>query len=148
MQHAIQTSLLDKLSSNLNLDKQTSTEELYEKIRLNLEAILNSRLRYFYLPVEMKELSTSLLRYGLSDFMNINNANQAMRTRLCEEIKSLILCFEPRLFATRVSVQNSPEDEPRILKLQIEAQLRIYDNCKYSIFESSIHLNQHHFEFH
>jgi len=148
MQQTIHSSLLEKLNSNSNLGKQSHIEDLYEKIRLNLEDILNSRLRYFSLEDGMKELSYSLLRYGLSDFMNLNSTNQLMRTRLCEEIQFLIRHFEPRLFSTQVTIQNGPENESRILKLQIEAQLKIYQNCKYSIFESSIHLNQIHFEFH
>ncbi len=87
------------------------------------------------------------MRYGLSDFMNINSAGSGMQRKLVVEIENIIHLFEPRISEVAVFILNINENKFRILKLSIEAKIRNFTDSKIAIFESAVDLNKHYFEF-
>jgi len=120
-------------------------ESLYEDIRQNLEALLNARIRYIKNISAYPELMTSLARYGLKDFMHASFGTKVMQNKLCDEIKEIIGCFEPRVINTQVTLQNSDEDISRILKIRIEGTVKALNEKIPAVFESSMDLSKHTF---
>ena len=97
---------------------------LKNSVRRDLEALLNARRRWRSLPMRYRELPTSLLAYGISDFASgaFNDAQQ--RDRLRSEIEQAIRQFEPRLTGVRVTLVERNDNLDATLRLQVEAMLR------------------------
>ena len=135
-------SLLQRLTNQTaeNFD----TAAFHEEIRIHLERILNTRLRYISLPVGLREIANSMLKYGITDFMNMNYSTEVMQGKLAEEIETVIKLFEPRAGNVNVSIENSSNNRSRILKLVIEIKVKSMEKA---IYESSVDLNRHSFEF-
>jgi len=121
--------------------------ELYEAIRNNLENILNTRKPCLQVPHYFTELEQSLINYGMPDFANSYYGNHHAQNRLCQDIKSLIQHFEPRLQQIQVTVQKNDQAVERILKLRIEAMLKLIPKPSPAIFESAMNMAKTTFDF-
>lgn len=146
--------LLQRLQANTKDAPNKNTPQnlvdldvLYEDIRQNLEGLLNSRLRYINNLIEFPELRDSLVAYGLNDFMHSSFGSKSMQEKLCKEIENIVSYFEPRIANAVVHLQNSEDDISRILKIRIEGTVKALNEKVPAVFESSMDLNKHNFNF-
>lgn len=143
----IKNSLLQRLTNQLieNFDAPA----FYEDIRQNLENILNARLRYIAVPLELKEITNSLVNYGISDFRHLNYGSESMQKKIVEEVKTVIESFEPRASNVNVSIDNQSDTRNRTLKLFIELEITSINKTalEKAAFEISVDLTKHSFEF-
>jgi type VI secretion system protein ImpF len=125
----IRSSVLDRL---IDLEPTASGEpvrfhaatfrELKAAVCRDLENLLNTRN---FLSAEVggfRELSSSLLGYGLRDYTSSNPRSPLLRQQLRQELEKAIGCFEPRLHNVTVRIQDSDGNE-RNLRFMISGLL-------------------------
>ncbi len=102
-----------------------SLRELKESVSRDMEALLNTRRELFEeLPSAFKEVSGSLLCYGLPDFTAMDLMNHKDRKQINRTIEQAVTMFEPRLRAVKVTVLN-PSGLDQALHFRIEAMLQV-----------------------
>jgi type VI secretion system protein ImpF len=127
-----QLPLLDRLiddAPDQSRDPPPSAAEtaagLRRSVRRDLEALLNARRRWRSWPAGYRELDQSPVGYGIPDFAAgaFNDARQ--RDQLRSAIEQTIRRFEPRLTRIRVSLVDAQNSLDAVLRLRIEALLRM-----------------------
>ena len=125
-------SLLDRLfdenprgDRDLVSSRSEGVRGLKRTIQRDLESLLNARNSFFDLPAEFAELGQSVLTFGLPDFSASGTASQAGQARLLRLVEQAIRCFEPRLGNVTVSLQSDDAKVKTVLRLRIEANVRL-----------------------
>lgn len=95
-------SLMDKLTdsdplSAIDRDFPLTRHALMDSLRGDLESLLNSRINWMALPEDLREVQTSMLRYGLPDFSSMPFSSADGQQFLCQRVKETIQQYEPRL---------------------------------------------------
>ncbi|EKO3564633.1 type VI secretion system baseplate subunit TssE [Vibrio metschnikovii] len=137
----IMPSLLDKL---IDYDPDSSYDKLFpltrhalmDSIRMDLEALLNSRISWLAMPDELGEIHNSILRYGLPDFSSMPFSSTDGQQILCSLVQKTIVQFEPRLSYVTVNIAEDKNPLDRILKLRIRA-ICIIDNTEQELVMDS-----------
>jgi type VI secretion system protein ImpF len=96
---------------------------LRRSVRRDLEMLLNGRRRWRSLPVELRELNTSALAYGIPDCTAGTFHDKRQREVLRAEIEDTLRRFEPRFARVRVNLVETKNPLEATLRLQIEALL-------------------------
>jgi type VI secretion system protein ImpF len=141
-------SILDRL---LDDEPEISTEpastriknlrSLERSVARDLEALLNSRQETLQeLPSEFKEVSRSLLTYGLPDFTSFSLLTQEDRSRIRRSVEDAINRFEPRLLRVRVALE-APREHDRGLRFRIDAFLRVDPSPEPVTFDAVLQMN-------
>lgn len=141
-------SILDRL---LDDEPEVSTEpastriknlrSLERSVARDLEALLNSRQETLQeLPSEFKEVSRSLLTYGLPDFTSFSLLTQEDRLRIRRSVEDAINRFEPRLLRVRVALE-APREHDRGLRFRIDAFLRVDPSPEPVTFDAVLQMN-------
>ncbi len=128
------------LSLNRTLLEEAYPEELWKRrsemptytltqlkndVSRDLANLLNTRQELEdELPLEFKEVRTSLLAYGLPDFTAFSLTNTADRKRIRRGVEQAIAAFEPRLKSVRVTL-DPPQKFDQVLRFRIEALMRV-----------------------
>ncbi len=99
-------------------------ERLHAAVRRDLEALLNSRRRRRPLPALLKELTTSIINYGIPDPTSGAYAVPELRQALVHEVEATIRRFEPRLMRISVTLVGDEEGLAATLRLKVDAVLR------------------------
>jgi type VI secretion system protein ImpF len=127
-----QLPLLDRLiddAPDVMRDPPLSAAEsatiLRRSVRRDLEALLNARRRWRSWPAGYTELEVSPVGYGISDFAAGAFNDPEQREQLRGGIEQTIRRFEPRLSRIRVSLADGQNTLEPVLRLRIEALLRI-----------------------
>ena len=94
-------------------------------VQRDLEALLNARRPWASVPKPFAALNDSMLGYGLPDFAAGAFNAAARREALCREIAQAIARFEPRLEQVVVRLRDRPDTMEPVLRLKIEAVLRV-----------------------
>jgi type VI secretion system protein ImpF len=82
-----------------------SIDELKDSVALDLEALLNSRSAMAAEDVaDFPAARTSLVCYGMHDFVGRSMANPADRAHICQTLEQTIAAHEPRLRDVVVSL--------------------------------------------
>ena len=82
-----------------------TVDELKDSVARDLEALLNSRNANDAMALNGYELTrTSLLSYGMCDFVGRSLANPADRSFICRTLEQTIAAHEPRLREVAVSL--------------------------------------------
>ncbi len=138
----------DPMADNdiLQSNEKTITT-IHAEVRDNLEALLNSRKSYVDWPKSLLELKRSHLNYGILDFVGASFSNRAEQLSLCNDIKSTIEYFEPRLSNISVTMVANDLDIERELKIRISAVLNIAAEPVQTVFESTLDILTHQFLF-
>ncbi len=105
----------------------SSTEALdilRQAVRRDVEALLNARRRRRPLLGHLRELSTSLLQYGIPDPISGTYAIPELRDELVRDIEATIRRFEPRLQEVTVTVTEDREALGGTLRMRVNAVLR------------------------
>ena len=141
-------SILDRL---LDDEPEISTEpastriknlrSLERSVARDLEALLNSRQETLQeLPSEFREVSRSLLTYGLPDFTSFSLLTQEDRLRIRRSVEDAINRFEPRLSRVRVALE-APREHDRGLRFRIDAFLRVDPSPEPVTFDAVLQMN-------
>ena len=86
--------------------KRLSIDELKDSVARDLEALLNSRGGLAATQAEQfPHSASSVLGYGMTDFVGLSLANPADCHRICATIERAIADHEPRLRNTRVTIE-------------------------------------------
>jgi type VI secretion system protein ImpF len=127
-----QLPLLDRLiddAPEVQRDPPLSAAEslviLRRSVRRDLEALLNARRRWRSWPAGYRQLELSPVGYGISDFAAGAFNDPQQREQLRAGIEQTIRRFEPRLARIRVALVDGQNTLEPILRLRIEALLRV-----------------------
>jgi type VI secretion system protein ImpF len=112
--------LLDKFSnSNPNQLRTQLSFDVEESIRSNLEYLLNTHKPVLYWPAVWRQLTASLLNYGLEDFTQLSFLNRQNCAEFCAQLTKTILQFEPRFKTVQVKILAADTTNSGQLKLCI-----------------------------
>jgi type VI secretion system protein ImpF len=125
-------SLLDRLLDDQPEDSQEpassrsqTVRQLEKSVARDLEALLNTRRETLEdLSEDFKEVTRSLINYGLPDFTSFSLAGEKDRTRIRRALEEAITYFEPRLHRVRVTLE-APKGLDRALRFRVDALLRV-----------------------
>ena len=153
--HTIRAPLIIKLidhQPNNTIEVPTlnhiSIEALYDDIKLNLENLLNTRIKVIPPSQWEKALEQSCLQYGIPDFSSYNFVSEESHQSLCQTIKAAIKMFEPRLTQINVVLVDHSETEiKRELMFRIEATIHLAQKQQLTSFESSLDIVSKNFHF-
>ena len=96
---------------------------LKQSVRRDLEWLLNSRATA-QIPPELKEVSGSVVAFGLPDLTAFSGRSPADRARLRRAVERALEAFEPRLEGVVVTID--PEAGPGLsMKFRIDARLKV-----------------------
>ncbi|UTA46624.1 type VI secretion system baseplate subunit TssE [Simiduia sp. 21SJ11W-1] len=114
--------------------------QLRESVRRDLEILFNTRYRCISPPAGCKELSSSLLNFGLADLATINLSSVEHRKRFCSDIESTILKYEPRIKSVKVTSDQKLDAENPCITFRVEAVLHTNPAPELIIFDSALDL--------
>ncbi len=141
----ITPSVLDRL---LDDDPATSREparsrsqalrELKQAVRRDLENLLNTRHSCLTWAPACKELSQSLLNYGLADVTGTGLASAKEREDFCHTLQGVLRRYEPRFKTVAVRLLGNAAPFDRTLRFRIDALLRVEPAPEPIVFDSML----------
>lgn len=137
------SSLLDKLidsdpTTKEERDFPATRADLLGSLLRDLESMLNSRIGWEELDIDLAELRGSIPNYGLPDFSNMPYSSKDGQNRLCSTVYRAIKDFEPRLTNPRVRIADTTNTIDRTLRLEIRATCLIDKDIHEVRFNSDI----------
>jgi type VI secretion system protein ImpF len=132
-QEPLMPSVLDRL---IDREPDVSTEPAWQRaqnlrqfeegVMRDVEALLNTRATRPNLPEDFKEVSQSVLTYGLPDFSGAGAGSLDDSERLRRAVEHAITRFEPRIREVHVRVRERVSEHDRTLRLVIEGLLWVH----------------------
>jgi type VI secretion system protein ImpF len=145
-------SVLDRLLDDRPEVRQDPTRSrgqnlviLRDAVRRDLEALLNSRQRCVSPPPGLDELETSLIEYGVPDFLSANAGSDEAREEFRRSIEGVIRRFEPRFKSVTVKLINDGAQIDRTLRFRIDALMYAEPAPEYVSFDSTLNPASHSF---
>ncbi|HEY1283986.1 MAG TPA: type VI secretion system baseplate subunit TssE [Steroidobacteraceae bacterium] len=119
---AFEDSILDRLlEDSAPASSATRSGGVHDGLRRDIEALLNTHQYSRTLPKELRELSSSLLDYGMPHFLGLAAASGSAREQFRADVEVLLRRFEPRLKHVVVRLLENSEDQERTLRFRIDA---------------------------
>jgi type VI secretion system protein ImpF len=109
---------------------------LRNAVRRDLEALLNCRVRCLSPPADLEELQTSLVEYGVPDFLSANAGSDEAREGFRRAVEKAIRRFEPRFKTVTVELIEDTAQIDRTLRLRIHALMYAEPAPEYISFDS------------
>ncbi len=116
--------LIDSESAGTSIMTGYSVEKMYQAVLRDLEDLLNTRQIDHEGLGDDPELNSSILTYGLPDFVSEESLSPMKRVAVGNAIRKVIERFEPRLREVRVILLS--KDEPtgkQTLQFRVSARL-------------------------
>lgn len=101
-----------------------SLEQMEVSIARDLRALLNTRREEWLVPKEFEEASSSILNFGLPDFLSYALRVPSEQARLRRTLENVIRTFEPRLTNIQVAIAGW-DDNSQMLRFRVEAALKV-----------------------
>ncbi|MBF0394310.1 MAG: type VI secretion system baseplate subunit TssE [Alphaproteobacteria bacterium] len=139
--HDIHHSVFDRLldgEAGAGRPTGPSLAALRRNVRRDLETLLNTRRRFLSVPRGLTAVADSMVVYGIPDFSSVNLGSPREQERLRGEIEKAVRRFEPRLERVRVGLQPARDGGSRVLRLRIEAFLKVGPATEPISFDSVI----------
>jgi type VI secretion system protein ImpF len=95
--------------------------ELRSAVRRDLESLLNTHRYCLSLPTGLEFLDTSLMTYGLPNFLGLTAASDQAREDFRGEIEAIIRDFEPRFQRVTVTLLANADNLERSLRFRVDA---------------------------
>lgn len=111
---------------------------LENAIRRDLESFLNTRRCCISPAPELTDLRTSLVEYGVPDFLSANAASAQIREELRKEVEDAIRRFETRFQTVSVTLVDGGAEVDRTLRFRIAALMYAEPAPEYVSFDSSL----------
>lgn len=115
--------LTDPASKGTGWRPGYSLDQLRERLRADLEDLLDTPRAYPSVPADMEETAESIENYGLPDLASFRTEAPEDKNRLIQEMRATILRFEPRLRDVEVELADPREQPGHILRFRIKAVL-------------------------
>ena len=112
--------------------------ELKLAVRRDLENLLNTRVRCLVVPANCKELSQSLVNYGIPDITGAALGTAQDREEFCRVLQNIIRQFEPRFHKVTVTPAPSGDTQDRTFRFRIDAMLQAEPAPEPVIFDSEL----------
>jgi type VI secretion system protein ImpF len=132
LKQPVLASLLDRLIDETPNRRTASSSRsraqqltiLCQSVRRDLEKLLNTRQRCISWPDEWTALNTSLVDYGIADFMGSGLDTEAAQQAFCIKLTEIIQRYDPRFKEIEVLLSNTEEEViTRTLRLRIKGLL-------------------------
>lgn len=133
---AFTTSVFERLCQ----DNTENSQDIVENIRLNLNALFNTR-QFSIGNTANSDGLTALTYYGLPEITTINTEDTAPRNLFLETLTKQIKLYEPRLQHVNIKIAERPTTSPRQLELIIETELKQPHDPHPLIFRSALNLS-------
>ena len=104
--------------------------------RRDLEGLLNTRRLCRSPPAAYKELSNSILSYGIEDFIGAPLATYEQRQELVTAVEQTIADFEPRFTTVSVTLIKARDPAERQQTIRIEAIVQLEQGPEPLIFQT------------
>lgn len=132
-------SVLDRLISSeydgkIGSARPDSLEEIMLSIARDLHVLLNTRRGELLIPEGFTEAKTSILNFGLPDFVSYSLKSPSDQERLRRALEQTIRTFEPRLSSVAVVLAGWDDVTP-VLRFRVEAVLLL--ESEPVVFETS-----------
>lgn len=115
--------------------RRLNIEELKSSVARDLEYLLNTRSVFSNKLSEYKHVTSSILNFGILDFVGLSSANPNDCDYICRQIASTIECQDTRLQNVRVSLDIGAV-EVNQLCFSIEALLKVYPSQELVSFDA------------
>jgi len=109
-----------------------------EAIRRDVEAFLNTRRRCLPIADELRDLSHSLLDYGVPDLIGRNLSSTRRRQQFLRDLESSLRAHDRRFKTIKISATGNPQSLQRLLHFRIDALLHAEPAPETMIFDSRI----------
>jgi len=147
-QDNIQASVLDRLIDNEpGVSQEPVQNRVYSigqikaSVVRDLENLLNTRRNIFPLPVEYREVNSSLFVYGLQDFTSKDPRSPSVKQQLRNDVEKTLARFERRL--KNVTVRIEAEDSTdRKIRFRITGVLHVDPITEPVSFDTYFDLNR------
>jgi type VI secretion system protein ImpF len=101
-----------------------SLEQLRASVARDLRALLNTRREEELIPKEFAEASSSILNFGLPDFLSYALRVPSEQARLRRTLENVIRTFEPRLSNIQVAITGW-DDNSTMLRFRVDGVLKV-----------------------
>lgn len=118
---------------------------LQDAIRRDLEALLNTRRCCISPPPALTDLNTSVVEYGVPDFLSANAASDSVREDLRVALETVIQRFEPRFKTFSVTLIEDSARVERAFRFRIDALMYAEPAPEYVSFDSTLNPGNHSF---
>jgi len=128
---------------NVVVSPGSEIERLKSEVRRDLEWLLNTRTAPIDIPDGLKDLQSSLVKFGLPDISTLNFGDPKVKDRLAGILESVIRQFEPRLVKETVDVEFNENDHDKsrsMMHYRIRAELRVEPIPQPVAFETVLEL--------
>jgi type VI secretion system protein ImpF len=140
---ALMPSLLDRLtdpdSAGTSWRYGYGLDQMLDRVRRDLEDLLNTRRT----PIDGCEddelLRTSILNYGLPDLTAMNAMTPQQRQEIAQTLERIVSTFEPRLQDVRAVLTAGGDGKTPSLRFRIDARLCL-DPAPEVAFETTLEL--------
>jgi type VI secretion system protein ImpF len=100
-----------------------SIEQMVDRVRRDLEDLLNTRRTIRNLPTGLERVRDSVLGFGLPDLVSMNALTPTQRAEIGEVLEATIAHYEPRLRFVRATMLDS--DSHQHVRFRLEARLAV-----------------------
>jgi len=122
------------------LTRSQSLRQMKESVKRDIEILLNTRQGDGAFSSDFKEVTRSLLSYGLPDFTSVDLSNPRDQNRLRRALESAIRTFEPRLEGVSITLEPMHNHE-RTIRFQIDARLQVEPAPELVTFDTVLQLH-------
>lgn len=96
---------------------------LRASVRRELERLLGTRCPFRAEALEGRPRTA--LEYGVPDFLHLHTGGPAARDEVARAVQAAVEAYEPRLRRVRVTVEPSPQESERRLRVRVDALLMV-----------------------
>jgi len=112
--------------------------QFQERLRADLELLLNARARWNAFPETLSHTRDSVLNYGLPDISTVNLLEAQSQARFCNQLANAIERFEPRVEHVVVTLKDPGNHSNRAVSFVIEARVRQSNGYHELLFDSHL----------
>jgi type VI secretion system protein ImpF len=138
-------SILDRLidddpdaDSELPLSQAQVLSQLRESVRRDLENLLNTPWRWQSWSPELRELTRSLVAYGIPDVAAENLGSTTARQDFFRVVERVVRTFETRFSNVRIEPVDNVNRLDRTLRFRIHAMLHAFPAPEPVVFDSAL----------
>lgn len=135
--YGFQSTLFDRLLPKQDdIAEGLSIRDLRESVARDLEDLLNSRMgKLDHLIDDFPAAKSSILQFGIMDFVGLSTANPMDRDKICQSIAQSISSHEPRLRQVQVEMLMEGHNTGALC-LSIQAFLNIHPLYEPVLFDA------------
>ena len=147
IQRGLMPSIIDRLIDPDEKETRSQTgydmQDIVNAVRRDLEDLLNTHQAYTELSDDWKELKSSILVYGIPDFVSKSTETNFEKSEVGQILVNIINRFEPRLRNVKVKLMDGGKEAEHTLTFHVDAELNV-DPAPEVSFETILELTTGH----